>query len=259
MKSKKKPQIMKIFINSDKIPNLKFDKDSQILTISNLKKFDNPKLNQIKTEIIYERASGKDKVLHSQYFDRNSFDFNFDDGLKNRYNMVFACDTNTKTIGQKKLSIGCLCILGFSETEYSLIPIRAIAFSSEESDDVNPERVTWEYFLKYINNDKYKESKICLFVDSELNKLNEINLGQNAVFKNYFLPKNITLNYASSDTGKEYIGNRLLSCADNASKELLNFLIENSFEFPNFKNSIIMFVKNIKTRSHEFVTVPVNN
>ncbi|MCV9928690.1 hypothetical protein OIU83_13555 [Flavobacterium sp. LS1R49] len=243
MKSKKKQKIIKIFINSTKIPNFELDNKSNTFRISNIGKLNDIKLDQIKTEIVYERDSGKDKVIHSQYFVDRILEFD-DERLNKRYNMVFACDTNTKFIGDKKVCVGCLSILGTSNSGVSIIPIRAIAFSINDLNNINPERVSWKYFLKYVNNDKYKESKICFFVDSELGKLDQINRALESVFDDYFLPQNIDLSYASSDSGREYVGNKLLSCSDNAAKELLNFLIENSYEFPSFQNATL-FSKNI--------------
>jgi len=235
MKPAKKSRVIKLIINSDKMPNFEFDKNGQKLKISGIKKFENKRLNQVKTEILYERLSGKDKVIHTQYFERNALHFDFDQQLKNQYNIVYACDTNTRIIGGTKFSLGCLCILGFSETQFHFYPILAIAFSSRILDNINPERVAWKYFIKYTNTEEYKGSKICFFVDSELGKIDDINLGHIAIYENYYLPKNVTLTYASSDGGKEYVGNKLLSCADKASNELLDHLIENSFVFPSFR------------------------
>ncbi|MDI1254539.1 MAG: hypothetical protein PSV16_00435 [Flavobacterium sp.] len=245
MKGQKKQQSINIYINSTKIPNVEFDEENKTLKISNIGRLNIPKYDQVKTEIFYERDSGKNKILHLQYFNKNLIDFQFNDGLRNRYNMVFACDTNYKIVDNEKLCVGCLSILAFSKSNFHAFPIKAAVFSTSITENTNPERISWRLFLDYINSDKYKQSKICFFVDSELNKIDEFNMARESIIDDFFLPKNITMSYASADTGKEYIGNQLLLCSDNAATELLNYLINNNFKFPNFKKPR-MFSKDLK-------------
>ena len=63
-----------------------------------------------------------------------------------------------------------------------------------------------------------------MIVDSELERLKEMNARALPVDSGEFLPEGVTLIYASSDAGKESVLNSALSIADAASTQIFTAL-----------------------------------
>ena len=92
----------------------------------------------------------------------------------------------------------------------------------------NPERYGW---MKVINalvtsEDFKRDFKYAIIVDSELGILPKINAREEPIIGDYFLPANISLIYASADTGQEYFWNQLIKWADRAAANSLKAAIQ---------------------------------
>jgi hypothetical protein len=105
-------------------------------------------------------------------------------------------------------------------------------------EGVNPEIIGWHLFLNNkIEIDHFKnQRRLGVVVDSELAKLDAINMRKSPYYKNYFLPKFATLIYATADSGKENISNQLLSYCDKSAVMILEHIQSNQPKIPNPKN-----------------------
>jgi len=143
-----------------------------------------------------------------------------------KYEHIFAIDTNTKTIRNEKISVTCVvyCILsrisGRLKARYN--PVFYIKFANAGK---RAEKIGWMLAIKNIlTNPKIAASqRIGVVVDSDLQNIPVFNRRDKAIDDNFYLPASFELVYASSDAGKEYLANKLISCCDTeANKALKN-------------------------------------
>ena len=98
---------------------------------------------------------------------------------------------------------------------------------------LNPEVLGWYLFLKYV----YPllpiagDQKLAVVVDSELNDLASFNHRKTPYYGDYYLPKNVELIYASSDTGTE-LPNKLMRKCDRLSRDVYKMIDEGSLALP---------------------------
>ncbi|MGA0558273.1 hypothetical protein ACO2Q8_16560 [Larkinella sp. VNQ87] len=229
----KKPRnyLVNFEVNPGSELHLRFSKKSGLLEIRGVKNGNRKAIEKIHIIASYSREKNE-KIMNSTTVDINSFDININDALIKSFNMIFACDTNSLIIDQKKICVSCLSILSFSTTnnEYFHNPVMSIVFSLELDNASNPERISWAFFIKKISAMKSLPSDaiIGFIVDSELNKIKQINQRQEPIFAEDYLPKNVVIIYASSDNGKEFLANKLISSADKAAKDLMTELKKNN-------------------------------
>lgn len=88
------------------------------------------------------------------------------------------------------------------------------------------ERIGWIEGLRALFEEYLitAEERIGLVVDAYLNDLPALNARTQPVFANLFLPKNVTLIYASADSGSEYLPNVLIRAADRSASMALDYL-----------------------------------
>ena len=98
--------------------------------------------------------------------------------------------------------------------------------------DLNPEVVGWCIFLTYILPllPISGSEHLGLVVDSELDQHALINQRKQPYYHEYYLPPNVSLIYASSDTGSD-IPNQLIKKCDKAARDM----------FTNIKSGILKF------------------
>ncbi len=75
-----------------------------------------------------------------------------------------------------------------------------------------------------------------IVVDSDLDILQKINAREEPIFDDFFIPENVTLIYASADSGKETLINKLIRATDRVARNSLETALEQScgkgsFEF----------------------------
>ena len=143
------------------------------------------------------------------------------------FDVVFAVDTNTRQIGSDIHSVAAMSIL--EVLEIAKKPNGAIcrvklnmnmfgALIRGKNVPGNPENWFWrvaiEDGIKKLYS-KYSENlRIGLVVDSDLNNIEKFNSRALPIHEDYFLPKNISLIYASVDTGSDYVLNKLIIICD---------------------------------------------
>ncbi len=175
----------------------------------------------------YERKKGL-KILNRAPLPNDELVASPDIALDN-YHILLAIDTNTETIRNNKVSVSGIAsakpIKILSQTVFKITGVNAIAFWNIKG---KPENIAWGQTIRDLMlSPNYKpEIKIGLIVDSDLGNIPKYNSGELPIFSFIHLPKNMQLIYASSDSGKEFIGNRLLSLADKEAKKILTTLKE---------------------------------
>lgn len=169
----------------------------------------------------YDRKKGP-KVIYKQEFNRSSH-FTLDNLLTLKdYEQAWGVDTNHKPIFDQGANV---CVATVCDTKGSgeHYPVLGIIFGEVIG---NPENYAWRKFIEFIiDSENYDANKkYALIVDSEMDALESYNKGEKPIHQNFYLPNNWNLIYASSDTGKENLINRIISCSDKAATKIMELI-----------------------------------
>lgn len=147
-----------------------------------------------------------------------------------KYNRVFCVDTNTKTINNTKLSIGCIAECRFieyvHEPVFEYIILGAIEFHNGPE---KAENFSWHLLISavmsspdYSENDSYG-----IISDSDLGEHGAYNLREAPNFLDNVLPNNFTLIYVH-DKGQA-LSNKVLGLCDREAGKMLKKFLNESF------------------------------
>lgn len=183
--------------------------------------------NNAYCETSYDRKKNP-KILNKIGLNPNNLVNNQNITLQ-KFDVIFAVDTNTKKINNVDISV---CGLVFctihpidkNSINYKYAPIKYFEFRGIKE---KYENVAWVEVIEFImNNPKLSNKKIGLVVDSDLGNIPDYNQNILPIYSNFYLPSNIEIIYASADAGKEYILNKLISVCDKEASLLLNKIIK---------------------------------
>lgn len=197
--------------------------------------FDNLVPGSLHQKIVYERDSGKEKVLVSTPCGDEIGRFETTENLRKNFDFLFAVDTNTRIVAEESTSISVSYFVPNSLSTYTkaipFLPFCAFEINCIVSG-VNPETVGWHVLFEELRSaGMFQCSKrIGVTVDSELGKLIEINRRNIPYYESHLLPDEIQLVYASSDTGKEFIPNQKISYCDRMAEKSLDYFVERCIE-----------------------------
>ena len=144
------------------------------------------------------------------------------------YDRIFTIDTNSKKINDQNISASGIVLCKVTPAQGGALalfaPVQCLEFRNIDS---NQERVAWKHLFELmVSHPLYTElTSIAVVVDAHLGEIPAYNLRKKPIIGDYFLPSKIELIYASSDVGKEYLPNRLISMADKTATELLNHIL----------------------------------
>lgn len=149
------------------------------------------------------------------------------------FDSVFVIDTNSRKIGHSRVSVACFVCLRFTSAESSTTVNAEEKINIYEFHDVpgNPEMLA---ILK-VANDVARSSlsnerpKIRFVTDSELGAIESISSRRSPIYAAHLLPENMSLEYASSDTGQEAL-NRFIRFCDKQSSRYLDLLESGELE-----------------------------
>ena len=181
----------------------------------------------LKTEIRYERASGKDKVIASVPARENLPAFDLWTQMKEQVTYLVAIDTNTKEVGGRRLSISTACAvpgrLADQRTPIPFDPLCAYAVL-DVSPSTNPERIGWHLLIRnHISTARLAaEDRVGVVVDSELGLLPKINSRTHHYYADHILPPNVVMLYGTSDAGGESLLNAMIRYCDKYSRLLFD-------------------------------------
>lgn len=187
------------------------------------------KANAVFSQTQYTRTSGKDKVLISVP-GRATFDIPA--SLASDFDAIWAIDTNTKQINGDMVSISCILQCYAKKTgnaqqiEILYRKHGNVAFKNCPNNE--SERFAWfRLVTMIISSPRYSQNlRFAVITDHDLSRHSKYNAKELPIWKDFYLPDNFTLIYASSDLGKENILNMLLKECDKDATNILKELEE---------------------------------
>ncbi len=171
----------------------------------------------------YERDNGKGpKVMTRALADPKAIEPDVNK-LIARFGSVLAVDTNTREISGRRVSVTVafwlMDIVVTGET-WSARAAPQVALEFHDARE-SPEHIGWAHAITMIAASPIPRP-VALFVDSDLDALSAINKRERPYFGDALLPPDITLLYASSDTGRsELVGNKALGMCDADAGHIL--------------------------------------
>lgn len=195
----------------------------------------------------YIRDNGRKKKVSQIFLPESSAFCEIERNIVTQFDRIIAIDTNTIQTNNFHLSV---CCAAFSttklydmvkEAKYELAPCSVF---SSRNRLVNPERIGWHIFLTRIlpRLGISKDEKICFVVDSELDNHSSYNVNEKPYFKNYFLPSNIYMAYASSDKTDNSINKAVKFCDSSATQVANQMKAENLDALLNRKMNYVNFM-----------------
>lgn len=221
--NEKKPRKANINIHimeGDSINGI-FNEKDQTFSLTVLRDNKTVSAKKVQLTTFYDRQK-KPKILSQIEFRRSSeFTVSHSDSLK-RYSQVWAIDTNNKEIFGQNAHVAAATVCSTDGAD-KYFPVLAIVFGQTKG---NPELYGWRKFIELIQitNQYNPADRYGLVVDSEFSKISELNCRNLPIHGNFCLPENWDLIYATSDSGKESILNRILAESDKASTSVLDLI-----------------------------------
>ena len=243
---KRKPRNKHIYIGyEEKFKGISFENGDIHIILESGEKV---KPDAVFSQISYKRKKGKEKILN---LIPEGAAINVPLYLANQFNVIFAIDTNTKQIEDKKISIST-CV----EAYFQKLNDETIKLSSRKMGNIiftTPiinieEKIAWILFIKKLMvNERFTSDKIAIITDHDLGNHGNYNKRKAPLLDDFYLPKNITFIYASTDSGSENIINKLLSRCDKDAQNIIKILEE--------KNEVIIEGKKITLHNIPIVNI----
>ncbi len=153
------------------------------------------------------------------------------------FDRIFAIDTNTKVVNGEIISVTCIVLCKLTRDRNKLLiaefaPIHCLEFRNIQE---LAENIVWMKAIKLIiTNPSYNMNlKFGIIVDSDLGNIPSYNNRSKPIYSDFYLPQNIELIYASTDVGKEYLANKLISLCEKDATKLLRDIILNKVSNEN--------------------------
>lgn len=189
--------------------------------------FGHPMVNTY-SEVSYDRPKGP-KVLSRVPQPGRKLTFDGNKAFEKNFTYRCAVDTNNRKIAEKNISITAVVTI-----DLIMIPGARklesfwkfdVPFCFEWTElKVEPEKFGWlaayERLIKV--GLTTHAAKIGMIVDSDLGNIKHYNQRTQPLVGQVFLPPNVTLVYATSDSGKESALNKALSVADSIATQCLD-------------------------------------
>lgn len=222
----KKPRILRVGIDADTIARLGeitlsadgsidlVDREGEILLASTFS-----------TGIAYPRQKGP--KLSVKIFDQEGSAGTVA-ALLTRFDRIVGVDTNARSDGDDRICTSAVVELkdfALSGTQWScrFQPLWCWEFRGPKED---AEKIGWrDALLSFQELSWLKETKCLLVVDSHLGELQRIARRSSPILTDYFLPRNVWLAYASSDTSTDSPLNSLMARCDRIAARLLDLAI----------------------------------
>jgi hypothetical protein len=193
------------------------------------------------TERIYERGSGKPKVLSRIPTGADGTWFDTIDAIQGSFDLLTAIDTNTRRIGARQCSVTGVTVAQKAWAGPANGPLRecwqyftpfGVEFSNLEH---SPEKAGWSVALQSLEQQKFitRSARLGIVVDAYLSEHEAIN-ARKLPFDGYnYLPPRWALLYATSDAGKEDFVNQLIGCSDRFSRAAMARLASDNVPPPD--------------------------
>lgn len=168
------------------------------------------------TSLFYEKNNKKKKIINKMIWNGEN-DINLN--IFKKYDGIFAIDTSPCLISDKEIRVtGIVQLYKENEERYIGIIKNKIWVNSEIKGE---EREVFAYAktLDYIACNNHEKKRNIIFIDCNLDNLEDYNSRKKALIRDFYVPRNCELAYASSDAESDYIGNLILKEADKSAKE----------------------------------------
>ena len=191
----------------------------------------------LRSQVSYERVSGKDKILASVPASSDLPAFDLLAQLKGQASYLVAIDTNTRDVCGRRISVSMACAVPGRLTDHRdpipFDPLCAYAIFDAASH-TNPERIGWHLLLRHhIALAKLGISdRVGVVVDSELGLLPKMNSRMHNYYADHVLPANVVMLYGTSDAGDDSLVNAMIRYCDKYSSLLLDRLTDNLDSLP---------------------------
>ncbi len=174
------------------------------------------------------KKTGKGKVVSSI---PSMATFDISTTLTSDFKTIYAIDTNTKRLNNDMISISCILECYVKKTEIAQqikLFYRRHYLAFKNCPNNESERFAWFRLVVMITSAlRYDGSpRIAVITDHDLNRHSKYNAKELPIHKDFYLPDNFTLIYASSDTGKENMLNMLIAECDKHASNILKELEE---------------------------------
>jgi len=185
-----------------------------------------PLIGEVQYTQRYKRAKGEKVIV--QGLASSDYVMSPESVLHN-YDAIYFVDTNTKSTSEHQISITAVLHAYIEHVEidkYELkyLPLTILEFWDSE---IEPETLGWYAVIRaIIEIPENKNKKIALVVDSRLDDLKALNYGNMPLFGEFYIPKNISLIYASVDVASN-IANKLIKLSDKLATNKLNEVLAN--------------------------------
>ncbi|MEN8412361.1 hypothetical protein ABFP33_20625 [Acinetobacter bereziniae] len=222
-KKKSKPREAAVNIHIEQGDSIEgtWSQEEQKMTLRVMREGQNISAKKIEFNIYYMRDSKKPKFLNRIEFNKSSdFTLSHSDAIK-QFDHCWAIDTNKKEIFGEIANISVITE-GDPSGSGNFKAMFGMVFGLTVG---NPELYAWRKFISFImaNIEGSSSKQFALIVDSELDKIGMFNERKLPLHGDFFLPENWSLIYATSDSGKESIFNKMLSESDNKATKLINW------------------------------------
>lgn len=186
-------------------------------------------MTNVYSQISYERPKGP-KVLSRIPQTTAGITFDPSSALFKNHDFLCAVDTNTRVLAGKEISVSAVVTFvrappppGAIEHWKLDVPFcwEFVGLKTEKRENFG-----WLVVLEKLNDLGIIKSttSVGMIVDSDLGNLPDYNCRRKPVFENSFLPSNVTLIYASADSGKENLVNRVIAVADFVATQVIDAL-----------------------------------
>lgn len=177
----------------------------------------------------YNRESGKEKVTTAIKPRREDVSFDIWRELKASYDYLLAVDTNTTESHGMKISVTTAYVvpkrLSELTSEVHFVPLCGYVAVNVKSS-VNPETFGWHLIIKnHLGRSLENKGRVGVIVDSELDRLPNINSRMAPYYGKYFLPHNATLIYASDATADQ-LPNQMIRYCDKAATDAMGKILK---------------------------------
>lgn len=191
-------------------------------------------------DVNFDREKGP-KILNKIPLDPNKLIINLNIALEN-FDRIFAIDTNTKIVNGESISVACIVLCKLTRDKNNLLiaefaPVHCLEFRNIQGV---AENIAWMKAIQFITaNPSYNiDLKFGIIVDSDLGNIPSYNNRFKPIYSDFYLPQNIELIYASTDAGKEYLANKLISLCDKDATKLLEGIMQNKVSNENLHEVI---------------------
>lgn len=174
---------------------------------------------------VYDRNNGKrPKVVSRVLADPFTIEPDLNKSL-GRFSSILAVDTNTREIRGHRVSVAVVChvtdiVVATGEWSAKVHAQHSLEFRYPREP---PEHIGWLFAMHMIAASPIPRP-VGLVVDSDLDGLTAMNKRERPFMSNQILPDGITLIYASSDTGKDLIGNKAIGICDADARRILRMI-----------------------------------